>query len=136
MDESTEKMRERLLALIEADFESDAAFERAAELPPKTVNNWRRDASASFMKLLPRLAEALGMSLGELYGLPPSDEASPRLSDDEAELLRAYREARTLPQAERQRLLKTLVAVTELCVSAAKPARMRARSSSAKKTEK
>ena len=45
--------RERILALIENEYDSDAAFEREMELPPKTVNNWRRGRSSSFMKILP-----------------------------------------------------------------------------------
>ena len=51
------KTRERIISLIEAEFESDAAFERAMGLAEKTVNNWRRDRSASYMKMLPELAE-------------------------------------------------------------------------------
>ena len=36
--ENQEKVRERVLLLIEAEFGSDAAFERTMGLPQKTVN--------------------------------------------------------------------------------------------------
>ncbi len=36
--DNTERIRARILALIEAEFESDAAFERAMGLGDKTVN--------------------------------------------------------------------------------------------------
>ena len=55
-NENTERIREKVLVLIESQFESDAAFERALSLPEKTVNNWRRGRSASFMKMLPKLS--------------------------------------------------------------------------------
>ena len=61
--------RERIIALIESEYDSDAAFEREMELPPKTVNNWRRGRSASFMKLLPALAEGFEVSVGTITSL-------------------------------------------------------------------
>ena len=47
-DLNSEKIRERVLSLIDSEFESDVAFEKEMELPPKTVNNWRRKLSSSF----------------------------------------------------------------------------------------
>ena len=47
MTEATEKIRERVLALIDSEFESDASFERELGLSEKTVSNWRRGRSAS-----------------------------------------------------------------------------------------
>ena len=41
MSEATEKIRARVLSLIAAEFESDAAFERELNLNEKTVSNWR-----------------------------------------------------------------------------------------------
>ena len=38
--ENNEKIKQRILSLIDAEFESDAAFERAMGLSDKTVNNW------------------------------------------------------------------------------------------------
>ena len=40
--ENTEAIREKILSLVESEFESDAAFEREMGLSEKTVNNWRR----------------------------------------------------------------------------------------------
>ena len=59
MRENKERIRERVLALIESEFESDAAFERAMGLGDKTVNNWRRARSSSFMKMLMSTPEML-----------------------------------------------------------------------------
>ena len=42
MISSTERVREHILALIDSEFESDAAFERELGLKEKTVSNWRR----------------------------------------------------------------------------------------------
>ena len=66
----TSYTKERILALIENEYESDAAFEREMNLPPKTVNNWRRGRSSSYMKMLPRFAEDFDISLGELLDVP------------------------------------------------------------------
>ena len=55
-NENAERIRERILSLIDSEFESDAAFERVLGLNEKTVNNWRRGRSASYMKMLPRLS--------------------------------------------------------------------------------
>ena len=68
--ENTEKIRSRVLSLIESQFESDAAFERALSLKEKTVNNWRRGRSASFTKMLPTLSERFGVNVGELLDIP------------------------------------------------------------------
>ena len=70
MKENTEKIRARVLALIESEYESDAAFEREMELAEKTVSNWRRGRSSSFLDILPVLCEKYGRSLGEFYDMP------------------------------------------------------------------
>lgn len=107
MDNGREALRERLLLLIETEFESDAAFERALGLPPKTVNNWRRERSSSYMKMLPELARAFSVSLEALLNIPLSKIASD-LSDDEVEVLTLYRETSVLPRAQREALKTTL----------------------------
>ena len=86
MKESTEKIRERILALIESEFESDASFEREMELSEKTVNNWRRGRSSSFMRMLPELADRFGVSVGEILDIPLREDSS-ELSDEETQLL-------------------------------------------------
>ena len=69
-NDNTERIRERVLSLIESEYDSDAAFERAMGLSEKTVNNWRRGRSASFMKILPALSERFGVNVGELLDIP------------------------------------------------------------------
>ena len=91
-----ENIRNRVLSLIESEFESDAAFERAMSLKTKTVNNWRRGRSASYMRILPALSEKFGVNIGELMDIPLRRDTS-ELSDEELHLLHLYRRARTMP---------------------------------------
>ena len=86
--DNTERIRSRILTLIEAEFESDAAFERAVGLADKTVNNWRRARSSSFMKMLPKLAEEFKVSIGELMDMPLRRDTS-ELSEIELLALKA-----------------------------------------------
>ena len=65
-NENTDKIRAKILNLIESEYESDAAFERALGLGDKTVNNWRRGRSASFMRMLPRLCDTFRVNITEL----------------------------------------------------------------------
>ena len=120
-NENTERIREKLIALIEAEYESDAAFERALGVKEKTVNNWRRGRSASFMKMLPTLSERFGVNVGELLDMPLRRDTS-ELSEDEIELLLLYRKARFLPQKSREALKRTLESTIELYISSAENA--------------
>ena len=113
------KTRERIISLIEAEFESDAAFERAMGLAEKTVNNWRRDRSASYMKMLPELAEKFGVNVTELLDMPLSGDSS-ELSEEEMHLVHLYRKSRTLPMSMRGALVKTLETTINLYVESAK----------------
>ena len=113
------KTRERIISLIEAEFESDAAFERAMGLAEKTVNNWRRDRSASYMKMLPELAEKFGVNVTELLDMPLSGDSS-ELSEEEMHLVHLYRKSRTLPPKMRSALVKTLETTINLYVDSAK----------------
>ena len=115
-NENTEKIRERVLELIESEFESDAAFERALSLPEKTVNNWRRGRSASFMRMLPALSERFSINIGILMDIPLRRESS-ELSDDELKLLHLYRRSRALPQKMRQALKENLESTISLYIS-------------------
>ena len=76
MKQNTEKIRERVLSLIDSEFESDAAFEREMSLAEKTVNNWRRGRSSSFMRILPELSILFGVNIGELYDIPIREYSS------------------------------------------------------------
>ena len=106
--ESVAQVGERIFALIDAVYGSDAAFERAANLPPKTVNNWRRGRSASYMKLLPEIAMLFGVATGELLGNPSSPEESARLTSEEEEILAMFRAAGNLSDKERAALTETI----------------------------
>lgn len=114
---NTEEIRARILKLIEAKYETDAAFERTAGIPDKTVNNWRRGRSASFMKMLPRLAEIFGISISELMDMPLSGSTSD-LSNDEIHILTLFRKSRTLPQPMRTALTENLKSTIELYLGA------------------
>ena len=107
MNNATEKIRERVLSLIDSEFESDAAFERDISLPEKTVNNWRRGRSSSFMRILPRLSELFGVNIGELLDIPIRDDSS-ELSEEEMQLLILYRKTHVLPKKHRIALKQTL----------------------------
>lgn len=98
---------EKIISLIESEFESDAAFERSVGLADKTVSNWRRGRSASYMKMLPKLSEIFKVNIGELLGIPLTKDTS-ELSDEELKLLYLYRKTRTMPVKMRTALRETL----------------------------
>ncbi|MBO5316353.1 MAG: hypothetical protein J6B48_07995 [Clostridia bacterium] len=114
--ERTEVIRDRVLSLISSEFESDAAFERAMNLSEKTVNNWRRGRSASFMKMLPALSELFSVNVGELLDMPLRSDTS-ELSDEELELLSLFRKSRALPEKMRLALKETLETTINLYIS-------------------
>jgi transcriptional regulator with XRE-family HTH domain len=112
------KTKERVLSLIESEFESDAAFERAMGLAEKTVNNWRRDRSASYMKMLPQLSEKFGVNITELLDMPLRGDTS-ELSEEELHLLLLYRKSRVLPQKMKGALRETLETTIKLYIDTA-----------------
>ena len=116
--ENTEKIRERILSLISSEYESDAAFERSMGLGEKTVNNWRRGRSSSFMKRLPALSEKFGVNIGELLDMPLKRDTS-ELSEDELQLLHLYRKTRLLTQKMRGALRETLETTINLYITSA-----------------
>ena len=113
--ENSEKTRVRILSLIDSTFENDAEFEREMEIPPKTVSNWRRGRSSSYMRLLPALADKLGVSIGALLDAPIMRDSS-ELSDDELRILQCYRRAGALSPTRRVALCETLERIIELYV--------------------
>ena len=117
-NDNTERIRSRVLSLIESAYESDAAFERAMALSEKTVNNWRRGRSASFMKILPALSERFGVNIGELLDIPLKQDTS-ELSDAELHLLLLYRRSRILPESMRTALRETLESTINLYINSA-----------------
>lgn len=118
MKENSENIRERILSLIESEFESDAAFERAVGLADKTVNNWRRGRSSSYMKMLPELSRAFGVNVGELLDMPIMHNTS-ELSLEEVHLLHLYRKARVVPPVMRTALRETLESIINLYIQSA-----------------
>ncbi len=118
MKENSEKIRERVLFLIDSEFESDAAFERAMNLADKTVNNWRRGRSASYMKMLPELARSFGVNVGEILDIPITHSTS-ELSLEEIHLLHLYRKARVVPPKMRSALRETLESIINLYIDSA-----------------
>ena len=113
-----EIIREKVISLIESQFESDAAFERALSLNNKTVNNWRRGRSASFMRMLPTLSERFGINISELMDIPLRKDTS-ELSEEELHLLHLYRKSRSMPQKMRAALRETLETTINLYISSA-----------------
>ena len=120
MSEATEKIRARVLSLIAAEFESDAAFERELNLNEKTVSNWRRGRSASFMRMLPALSELFGVNVGELLDIPLREDST-ELSEEELELLTLYRKAHLLPKKMRLALKETLTSTINMYIAAGEP---------------
>ena len=116
MTEATEKIRERVLALIDSEFESDAAFERAMGLGDKTVNNWRRARSASFMKMLPKLSEEFKVNLSELMDMPLRRDTS-ELSEEELQILKLYRKSRSMSEPMRKALRETIETTINLYIT-------------------
>ena len=114
--DNTERIRARILALIESEFESDAAFERAMGLGDKTVNNWRRARSASFMKMLPRLSDVFKVNIGELMDMPLRRDTS-ELSEDELHILKLYRKSRSMPEPMRKALKETIETTINLDIA-------------------
>ena len=131
--EAQENIRERVLSLIDAEFESDAAFERSLGLADKTVNNWRRRRSSSYMKMLPRLSEVFRVNVGELLNMPLRSDTS-ELSEDELHLLHLYRKSRTLPPKLRTALRETLENIINLYIKSASEIKA-SRKKSAQKSE-
>ena len=113
-----EIIREKVISLIESQFESDAAFERALSLNNKTVNNWRRGRSASFMRMLPTLSERFGVNISELMDIPLRRDTS-ELSEEELHLLHMYRKSRSMPQKMRTALRETLETTINLYITSA-----------------
>lgn len=130
-----EKIREKILSLIDTEFESDAAFERAVGLADKTVNNWRRGRSSSYMRLLPTLSERFGVTVGELLDIPLRGDTS-ELSEDEIKLLTVYRRSRTMPKELRAALRETLEQVIHLYMKSANEIKSAARERRRREIEK
>ena len=116
--ENIEVIREKILSLIETEYESDAAFEREMGLPDKTVNNWRRGRSSSFMRIIPAISEGFDIGVGELLDMPVRADSAD-LSSDELALLSLYRKSASLPPKMREALKETLKNTISLYIASA-----------------
>ena len=134
-NENQEKIRDRILSLIDAEFESDAAFERRMGLADKTVNNWRRGRSASYMNMLPTLSECFQVNVGELLDIPLRRDTS-ELSEEELHLLHLYRKSRTMPPKLRTALRETIENLISLYIKSASEMRSAARAKKKKESSK
>ena len=134
-NENNEKIRQRILSLIDTEFESDAAFERAMGLRDKTVNNWRRGRSASYMKMLPTLSERFSVNVGELLDIPLRKDTS-ELSEDELHLLHLYRRSRTMPPKMRAALRETMESLITLYIKSASEIKAKKREKNEKTDKK
>ena len=117
-NENSEKIRARIISLIDAEFESDAAFERTMNLPDKTVSNWRRGRSSSYMNILPMLSERFRVNVGELLDIPLRKDTS-ELSEEELLLLHLYRKYRTMSPKMRSALRESVESVINLYITSA-----------------
>lgn len=117
-NDGQDRVREKILSLIDAEFESDAAFERAMQLPDKTVSNWRRGRSSSYMNMLPTLSEAFRVNVGELLDMPLRRDTS-ELSEEELHLLHLYRKSRTMPPKMRSALRESMESLVSLYITSA-----------------
>ena len=132
--ENNEKVRERILSLIDSEFESDAAFERALGLKDKTVNNWRRGRSSSYMKMLLPLSEVFSVNVGELLDIPLRKDTS-ELSEDELHLLHLYRRSRAMPPKMRAALRETMESLITLYIKTANEEKIKRREIRKKESE-
>lgn len=84
---------DRIFELVDKQFKEQKDFASAVGVSDDTVSNWRRRVSASCTKSkhLARIAEVLGTTTDYLnYGTRPEEA---HLTDEERQLLMAYRNA-------------------------------------------
>ena len=128
MRENAEKIRERILSLIDSEFDSDAAFEREMNLPKKTVNNWRRCRSTSFMQMLPTISQRFDINISDLMDMPLRADSS-NLSDEEMALITLYRKSRTMPKKMRAAMKETIESTIRMYMALASESKVKSRKS-------
>lgn len=72
----------RLLELIEREYASYFAFENDFGIKNKTVDNWKRGRSKSYLKMIPDLAVFFNVSAGYLLGEEGTDRKDPVTDED------------------------------------------------------
>jgi len=98
----------KILSLLSEQQSPDTELERALGLSAKTVSNWRRGISHSYLRRLPEIAAFLGVSPSVLEGTDGDGETAPTLTADELALLSRYREACRSSPARRRALFEAL----------------------------
>ena len=95
---------ERILEQIKTHFNSDVAFEEAAGLKRKTVDNWKRGLSQSYLKMIPELCEIFDVDSDYLHGTEkkptPPDGGQPASSELQLRKQEAKRRIENLDDAE------------------------------------
>lgn len=101
-----------LFALLDESGKTDRALEAALRLKPKTVSNWRRGLSHGYMRLLPEIADFLGVSPALLWEGKSSHRKE--LSAEEWELISAYRTLSHLSAQKRKSVRDIFRKITDL----------------------
>lgn len=80
----------QICELIKKQYASDAEFENSIGLKPRTVNDWKREKSHSYLKKLPELSKHFNVPITFFYGNDPIDNGAetetkekPTVKDDE-----------------------------------------------------
>lgn len=94
---------DRILSLIGQKYGTDKAFEDDIGIPNRTVNDWKRGKSKSYLKLLPKIANTFNVTVDYLLG---TEQKESPLSDIDSRLIEIYKlltddgKAKLIEQAE------------------------------------
>lgn len=106
-DDQRDLILARILALLAEERCPDTELERTLGLSAKTVSNWRRGISHSYMRRLPEIAAFFGVARSVLDGSGGEGDMA-ALSADEMALLSRYREACHASPARRRALFEAI----------------------------
>ncbi len=82
----------RILELSKNYYQSDADFEKALGVKPKTIFNWKRETSKTYYQMLPLICRLLKASSDYLLGINTNldKKAQPELTNDKQALIDFY----------------------------------------------
>lgn len=63
----------KILELSKNKYPSDADFEKALNVKPKTIFNWKRETSKTYYQMLPLICSLLSVSSDYLLGIEKTD---------------------------------------------------------------
>ena len=72
----------RILELSNNKYQSDADFEKALSVKPKTIFNWKRGTSKTYYQMLPLICSLLSVSSDYLLGIEKIDNMYTDISKD------------------------------------------------------